>query len=188
MRSKHGVLTWVVRCAAALMTSLFFASPALAACVHGTPPSYDDIRYVSVVQSEFPNGGWPDYKFEASYFPIRSTNAEHATARLTAKRNVPRTGVFVASDPIASFRNAVAVLKAASFFDMRLAPAIGGYIDGPEDTVTVAACGIRWSLGTIVQPGQVAQDDDNGRRFFTLESELRKTIFADAWSTAPIEP
>ncbi|HEY1682492.1 MAG TPA: hypothetical protein VGF98_12690 [Candidatus Tumulicola sp.] len=181
-------MKWAVICAGALVTALCFAAPAPAACVPGTTWTYDDIRYVSVVQSAFPNGGWPDYSFEATYFPARATYAERASARLTAKRNVPRTGVFVASDPIASFRKIVGVLKAASFFDMRLAPATSSYIDGPEDTVTVALCGIRWSLGTIVQPGQVAQNDDSGRRFFALESELRKMIFADAWSTSTTEP
>jgi hypothetical protein len=141
-----------------------------AACVSGSAPSYDDIRYVSVTQyaQEIPH---PSYVYEG----FRNL------ARLSAKREVPLQGDFVAVDPLRIFTRVVGILRSASFFDMRLTPARVLYIgDGAEDAIAVEACGMTWTLGTMGRT-EVELDDAQAHAFFRLEDELRGAIFSAKW-------
>jgi hypothetical protein len=188
MRRRRRSAIWCTACLGMLATSLFFAAPAPAACEAGAAPSYDDIRYVSVVQFAFPVGTWPIYTYEASDYPARGSVPENHVARLSAKGNVPLRGQFLASHPLASFTHVIDTLRSASFFDMRLTPAVSLHLDGSTDAITVGACGIRWSLGVLNESGEAVVDDDNARRFFALEKALRTTIFAEDWLTKRTQP
>ena len=181
----------LVRLAAAagiLAASFYSTALAMAACASGTTPSYSDTRYVSVVQFSFPNDGSPNYKYEGMDYPADGSAEEKTVVRLTMRQRSPITGDYVASHPLASFQKMIGILRSASFFDMRLSPAVTRYIDGQSDAVTIVACGIRWSLGTLDQPGEVALDDANARRFISLENNLRASIFADDWSPKLTQP
>jgi hypothetical protein len=159
---------------------------AVASCLPGTTPAYDDISDVAVAQYEFPVARWPIYTFTATYYPGVASRPEHADARLDAKRNVPKQGKFTAADPLRAFRTSVDILRSAGFFRMRLTPVSARYIDGPTDSIAVVACGIEWSLGNLQQGSEFDLQDDNGRRFQKLEDDLREAIFAFNW--LPITP
>jgi hypothetical protein len=153
----------------------------LGACVAGSPHSYDDIRYVYVRQYSLTGILWPSYEYEAAYFPARDTHTARASVSLSARRAVPFRGNLVAVDPLGNFARVVQVLRSASFFDMRLTPATHLYIDGPEDAITVVACGITWTLGLAGEGGEVNLDDSLGHRYFKLLEDLRATIFSAKW-------
>jgi hypothetical protein len=161
-RSLVGVVAAIIASLAPVQT--------FAACVRGGEPSYDDIRYVSVRQyaQEIPH---PSYVYEG----FRNL------ARLSAKREVPLRGDFVAVDPLSIFTRVVAILRSASFFDMRLTPARVLYIgDGAEDAIAVEACGMTWTLGPTGHT-EVELDDEQAHEFFKLEDELRAAIFSAKW-------
>lgn len=80
-----------------------------------------------------------------------------------------------------TFGDVVAVLQQHHFFDVRLNPAKGLYIDGPEDQVTVVRCGLTTMLGTIPRGGEVELGDDQSKAFFKLEDGLRSAIFSENW-------
>jgi hypothetical protein len=166
----------------------FMPAGALASCYPGSLPSYDEIQYVSVQQFALTGVRHPSFVFEAKYVPARENLPAHAFASLDAKRAVPFTGKFSAVDPVTTFENVVGVLRAASFFGMRMNPAAHLYIDGPEDSVTVVACGITWSLGTASEGGEVELQDAQGRAFFELEDDLRSAIFSGNWTLATPSP
>lgn len=155
-------------------------------CVGGAVPSYDDIRYVDVRQFSLSRDR-PWYEYQATFFPSDARGNARAIVTLTGKQGVALVGNYVAVEPIATFDQTIAALKAASFFDMRLSPARVLYIDGPEDGVSVVACGIGWTLGTANRGYEIDLNDSNARRFFTLLDDLRKTIFSAPW-TKPLPP
>ncbi len=111
-------------------------------------------------------------------------------ATLNATRAVKRIGNFVAVDAQRGFRDVVATLERDRFFELRLRPAPQniGYIDGPEDAITVVRCGVTTTLGTIASGGQVQLDDVQGNAFRSLEGDLRVTIFSEAWVTPTPAP
>jgi hypothetical protein len=111
-------------------------------------------------------------------------------ATLNATRAVKLIGNFVAVDAQRGFRDVVATLERDRFFELRLRPAPPniGYIDGPEDAITVVRCGVTTTLGTIASGGQVQLDDVQGNAFRSLEGDLRATIFSEAWVTPTPAP
>jgi hypothetical protein len=173
------VIAWV----GAVAALPAFAGTAAASCLPGATPSYDDIRYVAVQQYSL-TAQRPRYAYEARYTPSGSGTPPYAFATLKATRNVPITGDFVAAKPAAVYASSIAILRSAQFFDIRLStPAAGQsrYIDGPEDTVTVVACGIRWALGTANTGDSIDIGNAQARQFFKLENDLRAAIFSSQW-------
>lgn len=173
-RALHGLLYATVL---ALLPGI-----ALGSCVGGAAPSYDDIRYVDVRQFSLVSGEHPWYEYQATFFPPDAQGKVRAIVTLASKQGVALVGNYVAVEPIATFERTIAALKAASFFDMRLSPARLLYVDGPEDGVSVVACGIGWTLGTINRGYEIELNDSNARRFFILLDALRKTIFSAPWT------
>jgi hypothetical protein len=155
--------------------------PVMAECAPGGIPSYRDITYVYVRQYSLVGIRHPYFEFEATAIPQRPGFKGRTEASLNAKRAVPYRGSFVAVDPQRAFDHALAVLEQKHFYDMHLTPGCC-YIDGPEDVVTVVRCGVKTSLATISEGGQLRLDDAAGKAFFQLEDELLKTIFLEKWT------
>lgn len=155
--------------------------PVAASCNAGAPLAYGDIGYVAVTQASLTQSLHPWFNFEAVVYPAHGSVETHGYGWLSAKRAVKLTGDFVAADPLRTFAAVMAVLEADNFLAMRLTPTAEGYIDGPEDAVTVVGCGVTWTLGTAGGRGFVRLDDAQGRAFFKLEDDLRNTIFSAKW-------
>lgn len=81
-----------------------------------------------------------------------------------------------------SLGDAVAILERHRFFQMRLNPARALYIDGPEDEIIAARCGVTTTLGTIGRGGEAELNDDQGKAFVKLEDDLRRVIFSEKWA------
>lgn len=161
---------------------------ASASCVAGAPPAYEDIRYVDVSQSSLTGPLHPWFKYEALLVPAHGSVPARADVSLSAKRAVKFLGDFEAAAPLRTFADVVSVLKADDFFAMQLTPTTEGYIDGPEDSVTVDRCGITWGLGTTGSGGFVMLNDTQGRAFFKLEDDLRNAIFSAQWIRSTPRP
>jgi hypothetical protein len=165
---------------ACLLALILWLAPisAPASCGAGAPPAYEDIRYVDVSQSSLTGLLHPWFEYEALLVPAHGSVQARANASLSAKRAVKLVGHFEAATPLRTFADVVGVLKADNFFAVQLTPTTEGYIDGPEDSVTVVRCGITWGLGTIGSGGFVMLNDTQGRAFFKLEDDLRNAIFS----------
>lgn len=160
-----------------------------ASCAPNAPPSYDDITYVKITQYALVGQAYPWYTYESILYRPARPSQERADVSLVARHATKFAGTFVAVDPIRVFSNIVGVLKRDRFFDMRLNPAKVLYLDGPEDEITVALCGIDWTLGTTPRGAEVDLSDAQGQAFFALESDLRDSIFANGqWTTHPPPP
>lgn len=163
---------------AALIASLA-PLPSLGACVQGSRPSYDNIPYVSVRQ----------YAQEISHPSYVYEGYRSGIGILSAKREVPLHGDFVAVDPLNIFLRVVELLRSASFFDMRLTPARILYIgDGAEDAIVVQTCGMTWTLGTTGHGDEVELDDAQAHQFFKLLDDLRAAIFSAKWTVPTPSP
>jgi hypothetical protein len=172
---------------AAIFVLLVNSRAADASCQSGTLPGAGDIRYVLVSQFELPNSNHPSYKYQAELHDARAGHPLVADVRLRGVENVPKIGDFAAGKPSALFRDVVAVLQTRSFFGMRLTPAPATYLDGPEDSISVGACGMKWTLSTVATSQEFDLSDQNATRFFALEDALRTTIFAAEWIPASSE-
>jgi hypothetical protein len=155
--------------------------PVMADCSPGGTPSYRDITYVYVRQYSLVGILHPYFEFEATAIPQNSGFKGRTQASLNAKHAVPYRGSFVAVDPQRAFDHAVAVLDQEHFYALHLTPHCC-YLDGPEDVVTVVRCGVKTSLATISEGGQVRLDDAAGKAFLQLEDDLRKAIFLEKWA------
>jgi len=160
---------------------------ASASCDSGAPPSYDDVSYIriaiySLVGQLHP---WFTYEgsFERSLGALGDPNRDHADVTLVARRATKFSGQFEADDPISSFRGLVDVLSRDDFFNMRLHRASGYYLDGPEDEILVARCGVETILTTLPYGSAADLDDNQGRALFRLERDLQDAVFAQKWRT-----
>jgi hypothetical protein len=162
-------------------------APVAAACVYGSPPSYEDITTVSVGQYSLVGQSHPSFQYKGYLTPRSTDPKKRAAATLTATRAVKFNGNFVAADPERSFHDIVATLERNHFFDLRLSPApeTTFYLDGPEDRITVQRCGVTTTLGTVASGGQVNLNDAQGKAFVSLEGDLRNIIFSQKWVTVP---
>jgi hypothetical protein len=162
-------------------TAVLLPVRVMADCAPGGILSYRDITYVYVRQYHLVGIPAPYFEFEATAIPQNSGFEGRTQASLNAKRPVPYRGNAVAADPQRVFDDAVTVLERNHFYAMRLTPHCC-YIDGPEDVVTVVRCGVKTSLTTISEGGQVRLDDAAGKAFLQLEDDLRKAIFLEKWT------
>lgn len=154
---------------------------ARASCDTGALPAYEDITYVKVAQYSLVGQQYPWYTYEAAYY----NGQPHAAVSLDAHRAVGMKGSFVPAAPVDSFNNVVHVLEKDRFFAMRLRPAVTLYVDGPEDSVTVARCGVTTTLSSVPSSEELNLDDPQGKAFFALLADLRTTIFGQKWKTPP---
>jgi hypothetical protein len=170
----------------ALALTVSNALPALASCDAGGLLSYGDVTYVKVVQDSLVGQQHPSYTYEGAYYRF-GQNGPHANVSLDARRATKIRGTFVAVKPMAAFTAIVAVLRGDDFFKMRLRPTKALYLDGPEDSVTVSACGMTTTLSTNPDLGGDEMDlnDAQAEAFFRLEADLRSAIFAQQWEAPP---
>ncbi|HEY4433810.1 MAG TPA: hypothetical protein VGM99_05355 [Candidatus Cybelea sp.] len=163
-----------------------FPLQAAASCIAGSPLSYEDIRYVAVGQFSLTGQLHPSFSYEGHVHWSRASL--RADASLDAKRAVKFKGSFVAVDPMRTFRDIVLVLQQNAFFSMRLNPATNLYVDGPEDGVTVTACGVTWTIATTNRAEETSLSDPAAKAFFSLMHALRDTIFSERWMSPSPTP
>jgi hypothetical protein len=176
---------WIVPLLTALLPVAAWGS-----CAAGSPPSYDDVTYVSVKQFALAGQLHPWYSYEGTLYR-GSAGPQRARVSLVAHHGLPRDirgNELVAVDPPATFAAIVQALKANRFFDLRLTPARTPYLDGPEDAVTVSRCAVSTTLGTIPYGTEFDLADGQARSFFALEADVRAAIGAAAWTEPTPEP
>jgi len=154
-----------------LLAAILFVSPApaIATCIAGGTPSYQDITYIRVRQYSLVGILHPRYEFEAISVSAAGSQPARATASLSAHRAVPYFGNFVAMNPKQSFDDVAAVLERSRFFDMRMAAPKCCVIDGPEDSITVIRCNVTTTLATVSEGGLANLEDAQSKVFLRLE-------------------
>ncbi|MBV8373116.1 MAG: hypothetical protein JOY69_07625 [Candidatus Eremiobacteraeota bacterium] len=155
--------------------------PVAATCEPGAAPSYGDITYIKISQFSLTGIRHPSFHYEATVIPSFGVRKGYATATLIADREVKFQGSFVAVDARRTFSDTVAVLERDGYFNLRLNPSSTLYIDGPEDAITAARCGISTTLGTVSMGGEIDLNDAQFQRFLQLEDDLRYVIFSERW-------
>lgn len=177
-----------MRARALVLIVILLPAPAMADCSSRGVPSYGDITYVDVRQYSLVGILHPSFEFEGTVLPPTASLGRRSEASLVARRAVPFLGKFVAIDPQRAIAEVVGLLEQNHFFEMRLTAPYCCYLDGPEDVVTVVRCGVRTTLGTISEGGEVRLDDDAAKAFFRLLDGLRKTIFTEKWTVPTPTP
>ena len=168
--------------------AVLLPAPVMANCGSGGALTYSDVTYVDVRQYSLVGVLHPYFEFEATAIPQTASFKGRVAASLNARRAVPYFGSFVAADPQHAFDDVVGVLERNHFFEMGLTAPYCCYLDGPEDAVTVVRCGVKTTLATVSEGGEVRLDDAAAKAFFRLEDELRKTIFAEKWTLPTPDP
>lgn len=103
---------------------------------------------------------------------------------LIARRGLPFTGTFDALDSRRAFTDAVNVLRLDRFYDRHFSGAPDRRLDGPEDQVVVARCGVETRLGSLPRSADFGFDlrDLHAPGFVRLETDLQDDVVHTLWS------
>ncbi|MDQ6933664.1 MAG: hypothetical protein M3160_10910, partial [Candidatus Eremiobacteraeota bacterium] len=142
----------------------------------------EDVTYIKITQYALVGLAHPSFTFEAVLYKNIPAVGTHANAFLDARAATKFRGKYKAVEPLKTFYDVLSVLKRDRFFDARMHPATALYLDGPEDEITVASCGVATTIGTVGNGTEVNLDDAQAHAFFDLESDLRTRIFSIQWA------
>jgi hypothetical protein len=164
------------------LIALLAPQPVAASCAAGSAPAYTDIRYISVRQFSWVGNVRPGFEVEGVDLPWRSN------ITLKGFRSVPLIGTYVAADPRGLFQALTAVLERNRFLDMQLTVLEKCCtLDGPEDSVSVARCGVGTTVGTLPPENGIFDENSQTTAFKALEEQLRQVIFSAKWNPADVK-
>ncbi|MBV9648122.1 MAG: hypothetical protein JO043_11705 [Candidatus Eremiobacteraeota bacterium] len=161
---------------AALVVCMPF--PVRAGCAAAETPDWSDVSYLRVESSHAAGGaGLPQFQL------IMERRRSGWIVNLHHAYDAPfKHGTYTSDDPEKLFNQLLGELRQKDFFTMRLVPANKIYIDGLEQTIALARCGVRTSLSNA-QPGAfgMSPEGKEAQAFLDLASQLRTLIYAASW-------
>jgi hypothetical protein len=172
---------------AAVCFALLCPLEATASCAPGAPPSYADITYVKFVEYSLVAMHRPAFTFTAVRWLYKRIPPKTYAALEKTRATLP-SAPSAAVNPEAALAAAVNVLRQHDFFAMHLSPMPATSLDGPEDSITVARCGVFTTISTISNSDEVNLDDAQAKSFFALEDDLRTAIFKQQWQSSTPQP
>ena len=173
-----------MRSSAAVAVLALIALPvvARASCDPSATATYGDVDFVRFVR--YATVGPPErFVFEA-FRETLPRKPQSFRVALVATRGLPFQGKFDALDPRRAFDDAVNVLRLERFYDRHFAETADRRLDGPEDQIVVARCGVETRLGSLPRSADFGFDlrDLHAPAFVRLETDLQDDVVHTLWS------